>query len=606
MKYAAPLLLSLLASSACVSQPSEPSVTYSVSFDEAAHHEAVIVATFTGLSADTLKLRMSRSSPGRYALHEFAKNVYEVSAVNGSGQALEIERPNPYQWDVSGHDGTVTVRYTLFADRADGTYSQIDRSHAHLNMPATFMWALGLEGAPIAVTFKPLDDSWKVATQLVEANAPYSFTAPNLAYFMDSPTELSDFDTRSWTVSSGGETAEINLHLHHAGPAADLDELAARTKSVVDEHIKMFGTLPGFDHGRYDFIACYLPHVSGDGMEHRNSTIVTSSASLAAANFRQIGTISHEFVHAWNVERLRPKALEPFDFTRANMTNNLWFAEGFTSYYGPLAMRRAGLTSVEDYIASLSGLVWAANLAPGHTYLSPEGASRMAPFVDAGTSIDKTNFSNTFLSYYTYGNIMALALDLKLRADFPGKSLDDYMRLMWANFGAQEIPYTRDDLRRTLGELVGDTAYADAFFNTYIYGTTAPDFAALMAPAGLNVVQKQLQEAYVGTTRMSFSDAGAALDSAVLKGTPLYSAGLAEGDVLVKAGGTALTTEDAWQTLLAAHKPGDTLEVSFLSRGQTLTTTLTLAGNPSYSIEMDANPSPEQQAFLQSWLERQP
>ena len=112
---------------------------YQVSFDNAVHHEARISATFSGIENQILEVQMSRSSPGRYALHEFAKNVYNVSAVNSVGQPLTVTRPNPYQWHIGGHDGEVTVTYTLFGDRADGTYSQIDRTHAHLNMPATFM-----------------------------------------------------------------------------------------------------------------------------------------------------------------------------------------------------------------------------------------------------------------------------------------------------------------------------------------------------------------------------------------------------------------------------------------------------------------------------------
>ena len=127
---------------------------YEISFENAVHHEAVIKVTFSHLKDEALEVRMSRSSPGRYALHEFAKNVYNVSAVDSKGKALSISRPNPYQWNVSGHDGTVVFMYTLFADRGDGTYSQIDETHAHLNMPATFAFARHLEYRPIKNPFQ--------------------------------------------------------------------------------------------------------------------------------------------------------------------------------------------------------------------------------------------------------------------------------------------------------------------------------------------------------------------------------------------------------------------------------------------------------------------
>ncbi len=286
---------------------------------------------------------MSRSSPGRYALHEFAKNVYAVHAVDGAGRTLAVTRPDPSQWDVAGHDGTVRVTYTLFGDRGDGTYAQIDESHAHLNMPAVFMWARGLDGRPIRVTFRIPDGSgWKIATQLFPTTDPLTFTAPGLQYFMDSPTELSAFSLREWPVTSGGRTATIRLAVHHLGDEADVDRFAAMARAVVPQAVAVFGEAPAFDTGSYTFIACYLPWAADDGMEHRNSTFLTEPATLRDDAPGLLGTVSHEFFHAWSVERLRPRALEPFDFERANMSGELWFAEGFTSYYGPAAHRPRG------------------------------------------------------------------------------------------------------------------------------------------------------------------------------------------------------------------------------------------------------------------------
>jgi predicted metalloprotease with PDZ domain len=169
-------------------------IAYEISFENREHHEAEITVTFTGLSSDPLELRMSRSSPGRYALHEFAKNVYNVRATGVDGRAVTIDRPNVHQWDVSDHGGSVTVSYTLSGDHADGTYVGIDRTHGHLNMPATFMWARNLEDRPIELTVHtPEGSGRRVATQLAPTRDPSRFTAPNLYYFLDSPTEVSDF-----------------------------------------------------------------------------------------------------------------------------------------------------------------------------------------------------------------------------------------------------------------------------------------------------------------------------------------------------------------------------------------------------------------------------
>src|SRR5580658_3661780 len=123
-------------------------VSYEASFPNAAHHEAEIRVTFTGVRQPVLEVVMSRSSPGRYALHEFAKNVYRLSAKDPAGVPLPIARPNPYGWNISSHHGTVIIHYTLFGDHADGTYVGIDETHAHLNLPATLVWARGFENVP--------------------------------------------------------------------------------------------------------------------------------------------------------------------------------------------------------------------------------------------------------------------------------------------------------------------------------------------------------------------------------------------------------------------------------------------------------------------------
>ena len=154
MRYLLIILLFGLQSVQLVAQTNN----YAISFENAVHHEATVSATFEQIAEDTLALRMSRTSPGRYALHEFAKNVYNFKATDSEGNDLTISRTNPYAWNVSGHDGTVKISYTLFANRGDGTYSQIDESHAHLNIPATFMYAPSLSERKIEVDFKTRED----------------------------------------------------------------------------------------------------------------------------------------------------------------------------------------------------------------------------------------------------------------------------------------------------------------------------------------------------------------------------------------------------------------------------------------------------------------
>ena len=290
---------------------SQVSSSYEISFENAVHHEAEIQVTFKNLKKDEIEFRMSRTSPGRYALHEFMKNAYNVKVTDGSGRILKASRPDPYSWRVTGHNGVIKVSYTLFANHGDGTYSQVDETHAHLNMPATFMYVPELRSQGMEVVFNIRKDlSWKIATQLKPLEN-YKYYAPNLQYFMDSPTEISSHDNRSFDVDG----QEVHLILHHNGSSTEMDDYFESVKKVVLEQKAVFGELPNFDYENYYFLACYMPNVTGDGMEHRNSTIIPSTRSLANGGMtRNIGTVSHEFFHCWNVERIRPESLEPFDF----------------------------------------------------------------------------------------------------------------------------------------------------------------------------------------------------------------------------------------------------------------------------------------------------
>ena len=580
-------------------------VRYDVSFPQAQHHRARIAATWTGVPAGPLRIQMSRSSPGRYAIHEFAKNVYDVSATDGAGRPLKLTRTDPYGWSVDGHDGTVNVTYTLYGDRGDGTYAQIDASHAHLNMPATFLWAPGYDAQPIRVRFQSPDPTWKVATQLPAGDTPGTYWAPNLQYFMDSPTELSNHMVREW--QEGGRT--FRLALHHDGTAADMDRFTEKAKKVVAEEIRIFGAPAPYDFGTYTFIADYRPSIAGDGMEHRNSTIITDKRSLAEAKDDQLGTLAHEFFHSWNVERLRPRELEPFDFTRANPTPSLWLAEGFTSYYGPLAIRRAGLASVDEYLGEMGAMVNGVVNSPARIAArinaSPQGMSLRAPFVDAATAIDPVE-PNIFVSYYPYGAVIGLSLDLQLRQRFPGKTLDDYMRLLWQTHGATERSYAPGDLRVALATLTGDRAFADQFFDRSIEGSFLPDFTPLLDQAGLVLRAAAPGKGWIGRSNATQDESGVALALSPAQNTPLFAAGIDRGDAIRSIGGQPVTTVAGWDAAVATLRPGTPVELRYRQRGIERTATLTPAADPTLEIvrgeTVGRAPTAAQRRFRANWL----
>jgi len=475
--------------------------SYRLAFPDREHRMMTVEATFTDVPAGPLQLRMSRSSPGRYALHEFAKNVLDVRATDADGRPLTIAHPNPHQWDVSGHSGEVRVSYRVFGDWVDGTYLAIDNTHAHINMPAAIMWARGFDARPISVRFEPPPGaSWRVATQLLPGRDSLTFNAPNLQYLMDSPAEFSAFSLRTFTVSDQGRTPVFRVVAHHGGTDADLDALVRDIDTIVRETRYVFGEFPAFDANAYTFITDHLPGNDRDAMEHRNSTVITSPRPIAADRLGLLGSVSHEFCHAWNVERIRPASLEPFNFDDVNMSGELWLAEGFCNYYGALVLRRSGLVSVREYARDIGSAIATVMTAPGRKVRSAIEMSQMAPFVDGAKFEDRTGFPDTYVSYYTWGEALGAGLDLTLRDRSDGRiTLDDYMRALWDKFGRSasprlgyvESPYTVADLKATLAQVSGDAAFASQFFARYIEGHDVVDYAQLLSRAGLLLRPRQ-------------------------------------------------------------------------------------------------------------------
>jgi predicted metalloprotease with PDZ domain len=583
-------------------------IEYEIAFPNVEHHEAEITITYRDLNPGTLELRMSRSSPGRYALHEFAKNVYGVRANAEDGSSLAIERPDPHQWNVSGHEGFVRVTYTLFGDRADGTYSGIDRTHGHLNMPATFMWARGLEERPIQVRFRSAAGSgWRVATQLAPTPDPFLYEAPDLAYFMDSPTLLADFIEIPWEVEGPEGEQKFRIALQHEGSAAQAERYAEGTRAIVREAGALFGGYPVFDYGQYTFLSVYLPWVSGDGMEHRNSTVLTNSGSIQNDLLGLWGTVAHEFIHAWNMERIRSDEIQPFDLEAANMSRALWFGEGFTSYLDDLLLRRAGLIDTDDFARRLGGAIDRVTNSPGRRFFSPVEMSMQAPFIDAATSVDPTNSGNTFISYYTWGSVVALGLDLELRSRSGELSLDHYMRAVWAAHGRTEIPYSVDDLEAVLAELTGDVAFARVFFERYIRGREVPDFESLLAPAGMVLRRSRPESATIGGVGLRYGPNGATIQGYAALGTPVYEAGLDRGDRIVELDGRALRSPAALAAVLEGKQPGDEVTVRYVSRGAERSAVIVLAGDPA--LEVVTNEAAGRRvdsavrAFREDWVE---
>ncbi len=595
-------------------------VAYRMSFPSPEHRWMQVEVTFPDVPAGPLPVRMSRSSPGRYALHEFAKNVFDVQFKDGKGRALTPGHPNLHEWDVTGHDGTVVLSYRVFGDRTDGTYLSVDATHGHLNMPASLMYAHGLELRAARVQFEPPPGkTWNVATQLFPTGSPLVFTAPNLQYLMDSPTEVGTFTSRVFTVDDGkGPPQTFRIALHHDGTDAEADAFAKDVERIVREAIPIYGELPRFDGGTYTFLCDYLPWANGDGMEHRNSTVLSSSGALRNPGQRAgiLGTVAHEFFHSWNMERIRSRGIEPFNFDDANMSGELWFGEGFTSYYDTLITHRSGLDPLPDALDSLAGFINQVTLAPGRTIRTAEQMSQLAPFVDAAVSIDRTAWPNTFISYYTWGAAIGLGLDLSLRDKSNGTiGLDDYMRLMWTTYGVPGMKaapgvvaktYGMEDLQGRLAQLSGDAVFAREFFAKYVQGHDVPDYERLLARMGLLMRKRAAGKSWLG--QVTLQNAGGGLRVGLVPfESPLYQAGMAQDDQIVSIGGVDVSSSQAVQDVLAKHPPGTTVPLKFVRRsGGTVNASVVLPEDPRVEIVPAETAgqavTPEQRRLRNGWL----
>ncbi|PYR49737.1 MAG: peptidase M61 [Acidobacteria bacterium] len=588
-------------------------VAYRFRFPEPQHHWMQVDATFPELGSGPLELRVSRSSPGRYALHDFAKNIWDVHAIAADGSELSVARPDPSGWTVPNHGDAVTVHYKVFGDRVDGTYLAIDSTHAHINMPAAIVWARGLDDRPSTLTLvSPKGVQWQPVSQLHRGSSPFELTAPNLQYLMDSPVEFGPVSVRDFMVDG----RKFRFSAHHTGTASDLEGFVKDVEKIVRQEGAIFGEYPAYEPGDYTFVADYLPYAFSDGMEHRNSTVMTSPGAIRTHRLELLDTVAHEFFHAWNVERIRPRSLEPFDFERPNMSAELWLAEGFTQYYGPVALSRAGFLDLASFAAEMDELVAATVLAPGRDVRSAEEMSRMAPFTDGGTANDRTNWPNTVISYYRYGGAIALALDLILRGRTEGRvSLDDYMRAMWRTHGKPgatregyvDRPYTIADAEARLAEVSGDPSFARDFFARYVHGREVAEYAKLLLPAGLVLRRERPGRAWWGDVSLDHRGGGLRITSPPLANTPAYASGLDLDDEVRQIDGTRIDSAEDIQAVFRRHRPGDRVRVVYVDRtGRALTTSVTLAEDPELEIvpveTTGGTVNESQKQFRRHWL----
>ena len=569
-------------------------IVYTLDLEDVQRHELHVTVDFPAVSPGVFTVRMAQASPGRYAVHNFAKNVYDLRAFAADGREIAVHPANDEvaSWHIAGHGGSVRLEYTLFANGGDGTYSGVDDRKLHLNMPASFIYGTRLNDRPVLLRIKEGQrPDWRVATQLVPVGegSNRAHAAPDYYYFFDSPTIVGEMMQASFPVANpDGKEQRIEVAMMHEGTQEEFDNYVAWIEQIVLTQRKIFGELPDFDYGRYTFLCAYNPYIGGDGMEHRNSTICSAPVGLEAYAERLIGTVSHEFFHCWNVERIRPASLEPFDFDHANRSGELWFAEGFTSYFDDLSLVRAGILSLEDYASGMAGQLNYVVNSSGRSHRSPIAMSQQAPFVDAATANDPDNFGNTFVSYYSYGSTLGLVLDLALREK--GQRLDDVMRRMWELYGKMEIPYHVRDIERVVGEVAEDADWAAAWFERHIYNSELPDLAPYFAEYGLTLRQEVPDSVGFRDLRLREEDGRVALRTSPRENSGLYAAGLDADSEIISLNGTSIASIADWEEVVRGMRIGESYEIRFEQLGEEKTGRFVATANPNFVLEVDEQP----------------
>lgn len=450
-----------------------------------------------------IDFQMPSWSPGRYAVFDFAKNVQEVAAMDScpprvkcEAAALEVTRLDLQTWRVKTKSPEgVRLRYRVFADDLSGTFSQLDRRHANFNGASVFMYVVGHKPDPVTLKITP-PAGWRVFNGYTVRPDQTEFEFANYDLLVDAPTEIApDFHVDTFTHA--GKSYRVLLHAF-GRDGGRRGQLGRDLERIVRAHVEMMGE-PEFE--RYTFIFHFDPTARrGDGMEHLNSTQIIETGEMADRETYEsaIETASHEFFHVWNVKRLRPAELGPWDFTRPLATRSLWIAEGVTNYYGKLLLHRAGLWDERRLLESYAQTIGRVESAPGSRMMSAEDASLLAPFLDRAEHIQRTNLENTSISYYSKGETLAIALDLLIRGRSNGRSsLDEVMRRAYEEFYLRSPAstyylrgrgYAADEFLRFASEVTG--VDLSDFHRLHVRGVVPPPYEEAFASVGLRLVRE--------------------------------------------------------------------------------------------------------------------
>lgn len=474
--FRALLALAALAVPATAQRPDslEP-VHYTVTIDDPASHRAHVKVLIPTAGMEHVELMMPVWSPGFYRVEDYATRVRDFSARVPDGDARAVAQTLPNRWRVlTGRSPAVLVSYDVVAEERSVTTDWVGEGLAVLNGAPTFATPLGMEDRPHDVRLV-LPAGWTASTALDPApdGAPLHYRAPGYDALVDAPIVAGRLAVHSFDVDG------IPHLLADAGDVGEWDGARAvpDLEAIVRVNARLWGGLP---YRRYVFLNVFRR--GGGGLEHAASTLLTANASRLTTpqGYRRwLAFVSHEYAHAFNVKRLRPVELGPFDYEDPPRTRALWEAEGFTSYYGNLAMPRAGLEDADAYLASLSRTVRSLQQSPGRLAQTVEASSLEV----WSNSLSGVNPDSGTVSYYVKGEVIAWLLDAKVRRATGGeRSLDDVMRLAYRRYSG-ERGFTTPEFAQTASEVAG--ADLAPWFHTVLATTEELDYAEALDWFGL-------------------------------------------------------------------------------------------------------------------------
>ncbi|MDT4966013.1 MAG: hypothetical protein QOJ64_750 [Acidobacteriota bacterium] len=593
-------VLLLLASSQTFAQDnrarSRPEINFTVSMSKPNTHlfEVEMLLRDAPLPP-VINLVMPVWTPGSYLVREFERHLQDFSAMDAVGKPLAWQKINKNTWRVDAKGAReVRVTYRVYANELSVRTNDLDDGHGYFNNAALLLYPEGHLSAPSTLRVVPFED-WKVATGLPAVSGKENtFRAENFDELYDSPVEVGKFKTVSFQVRNVPHRIVMDGEGNY-----DLERIGRDVQKIVQTQADLMGEVPYKD---YTFILHAHARADG-GLEHLNSTsiIVERTSFRPEDRYKSfLSLVSHEFFHAWNVKRIRPDALGPFDYTKENYTKLLWVAEGITEYYGGLMLRRAGLTSDREFLSDLSGSIGGLQNTPGRFLMSAEEAS-----FDAWIKYYRPdeNSINSQISYYDKGQLLGLLLDLQIRKLSGGtKSLDDVMRYLYAEYYKKNRNYSPEDFQRA-AELMAGSSLQD-FFTRFVRGREELDYNS-----ALNVVGLQLGETGPPPRETPYLGADVVQEGdrlnvrRVLSGTPAYDQGIYAGDQIVAFDGLRVN-QQSYLARLGERRPGDTISLTIFRDDKLRTFSIKLGGRvvSDYRIVPVSQTTPEQIRQYRAWL----